>query len=358
MAFFNKKEEVLDLKLTPHGRYLLSIGKLKPAYYCFVDDDVIYDSQAMGYSETQNESQKRIVDDTPKLKSIGVSCGVQTSYGEMESSDINIDSMRVNNSETKVNKYPYYLGNNSYDSDKVSTLHVNMLNNEINSSSHYYTGSVYHTGSTTDSNGFEAKEYLSSEILNIPQLNVEIDYKIYVEKLRLGERQPIVLDSELSQVYPDGTYYKVKADNPLAHFKEFNSFNHKKNFKIEVFEMDETDENIPKYKKLKFQRQYETIVNGMLVGGDVLYNDDPEAGDGMDLSMEMMEADNAHEFVEYYFDILVDNEIDQRELCKYIEHATSNDIFVDEDLECPDERTERFDIYGTRVSPSDLERCD
>ena len=67
---------------------------------------------------------------------------------------------------------------------------------------------------------------------------------------------------------------------------------------------------------------------------------------------------NRKSFVEYYFDILVDKQIDQRELCKYIEHATSRDVFVDEDLECPDQRTARFDIYGTRVTPSDLERCE
>ena len=44
-TFLNKKEQVYDFKLTSYGKYLLSIGKLKPAYYAFFDDNVIYDKQ-------------------------------------------------------------------------------------------------------------------------------------------------------------------------------------------------------------------------------------------------------------------------------------------------------------------------
>jgi len=37
MEFFNKKEEVLEVKLTPYGRYKLSKGLLRPTYYAFFD---------------------------------------------------------------------------------------------------------------------------------------------------------------------------------------------------------------------------------------------------------------------------------------------------------------------------------
>ena len=43
MSFFNKKEDVIDLQLTQYGKYLLSQGKLKPVYYAFFDDDILYD---------------------------------------------------------------------------------------------------------------------------------------------------------------------------------------------------------------------------------------------------------------------------------------------------------------------------
>ena len=45
MTFFNKKEEVIDIQLTPFGKILHSKGKLKPSYYAFFDDDIIYDSE-------------------------------------------------------------------------------------------------------------------------------------------------------------------------------------------------------------------------------------------------------------------------------------------------------------------------
>ena len=44
MGLFDKKEDVLDIQLTQHGKYLVSKGKFKPTYYAFFDDDIVYDS--------------------------------------------------------------------------------------------------------------------------------------------------------------------------------------------------------------------------------------------------------------------------------------------------------------------------
>ncbi len=80
MLFSNKKEEVIDFKLTAHGRKLLSKGKLKPVYYAFYDDNIIYDSSRLagyeskpqlaekGIDATQNDIQKRIKEDSVYLK--------------------------------------------------------------------------------------------------------------------------------------------------------------------------------------------------------------------------------------------------------------------------------------------------
>ena len=43
--FIDKKEQVYDLKLTSYGNYLFSVGKFKPVYYTFLDDNVIYDKR-------------------------------------------------------------------------------------------------------------------------------------------------------------------------------------------------------------------------------------------------------------------------------------------------------------------------
>ena len=63
-------------------------------------------------------------------------------------------------------------------------------------------------------------------------------------------------------------------------------------------------------------------------------------------------------FVDYFFSIDFDEQIDREELCEVIESLEIIDQFLDSELECPDIRTERFDIYATRVGPEDLEDCD
>ena len=60
MTFFNKDEDVMKIELTPHGRKLLSHGKLKPFYYAFYDDDILYDSDRAGFSETNADSKNTI----------------------------------------------------------------------------------------------------------------------------------------------------------------------------------------------------------------------------------------------------------------------------------------------------------
>ena len=63
MSFLDQKEQVLDIKLTPTGERLLMLGALKPAYYAFFDDEVIYDAEYTDISnEVQNHAETRIQD--------------------------------------------------------------------------------------------------------------------------------------------------------------------------------------------------------------------------------------------------------------------------------------------------------
>ena len=54
MSFFDKKQDVLDVKLTQFGKNLLARGAFKPVYYRFFDDDVLYNADAADIEETQN----------------------------------------------------------------------------------------------------------------------------------------------------------------------------------------------------------------------------------------------------------------------------------------------------------------
>ena len=68
-VFLNKKEQVIDFRLTSYGHYLFSNGNFKPEYYGFFDDNIIYDIEYAGGSEVQNNIHKRIKDETQYLQS-------------------------------------------------------------------------------------------------------------------------------------------------------------------------------------------------------------------------------------------------------------------------------------------------
>ena len=60
MEFFNKKEEVIDIKLTQYGKYLLSQGKFKPVFYSFSDEEILYDSDyGVGTENSQHRGCRR-----------------------------------------------------------------------------------------------------------------------------------------------------------------------------------------------------------------------------------------------------------------------------------------------------------
>ena len=68
MTFMNKKEEVLDIKLTQYGKKLLSEGNFDPVYYSFHDEGVLYDSEYGSFEETQSTTEDRILENTPSLR--------------------------------------------------------------------------------------------------------------------------------------------------------------------------------------------------------------------------------------------------------------------------------------------------
>jgi hypothetical protein len=68
VRFFNQKEEVLSIELTPYGRQQFASGSFSPAFYAFYDSSVIYDGEYGDITETQNQIVNRITNQTPKLQ--------------------------------------------------------------------------------------------------------------------------------------------------------------------------------------------------------------------------------------------------------------------------------------------------
>ncbi len=117
MTFFDKKEEVMKVELTPLGRYKLSIGKLNPHHYRFFDSNVVYDSNANGHSEEQNDADVRIRENTPLLKQNPNITGVETSINinETKNLEVAIHNVRENTRDDHVNHLIYPIGTVEYD---------------------------------------------------------------------------------------------------------------------------------------------------------------------------------------------------------------------------------------------------
>ena len=331
----------MDIELTPYGRYLLSIGKLKPKYYDFSDEDVLYDTQAANRSEDQEQSHNRIVNETPRLKTLYLKQGVQSEsendYGQTGSIDLSIDVIREEfELESHNQKFLYCLGRSSYKTEKTPGFQVTMLRGHITSSVNYLK-----------------KQYIVDS-LNIPQIEMEF---ILTATTASQLTDPSENYTFTSDVRPDGTYVKLEFEEPIIHLKEFNSFYEKENYDIEVFV-----ENKARYggayvgekirlEPLKFSRENSSIINDLLVFEETTYNGivplENQTGDEPTVDM-----------VSHFFDIIVDEQIPQEELCELVDSLEVNNQFLDDELICPDQRTERFDIYSSRVRPSDLEDCD
>ena len=319
MTFFNKKTEVMQIEMTPYGRYLYSIGKFKPHSYEFVDDDVVYKVSNSG--EAQESAHARIINDTPKLK---INRAFQDEAPQVQSPS-RIEDMRVmvkKDNQRQNNLYP--LGKSSYSSDNSPSFQVTMLKGDISGSQ-------------------MTKSNVSSVF--IPQINIDFNIEA---TLRNVLSNPIDESTFSSVEFGDGTYVDLSFENQIIHLKEFNSFYEKENFEIEVFLSQSTGELTP----LKMEKDTPRIVNDILVDIDNLDDDFPNVGNFFE------DTSPSKEYVDYYFTILCDNQISQEELCKAVDKLEINSQFLDEELICPDQRTDRFDIYSTRVTPDDLEDCD
>ena len=81
MQFFDDKQDVMDVVITPFGKNLLSQGRFHPEYYAFFDDDIMYDTAWVTGStivETQNNIEGRIQHETPRIRQPSVYTGVET----------------------------------------------------------------------------------------------------------------------------------------------------------------------------------------------------------------------------------------------------------------------------------------
>ena len=189
MPFFDKKEDVLDIKLTPYGRHLLSKGQLMPMYYSFLDEDVVYDVKHLSGSivgldsEANVDIKTRIISETPSLKPM-------YTFNSLEAEIDETETFTVGDAEVLISAYDNAYLESFRPAGDVSTKflqntigtskqgnfnaprwEINMLSSEIKSA-------VNHTSSIPNATGVPSP---SASVLHIPQIQCELVYNVQVK---------------------------------------------------------------------------------------------------------------------------------------------------------------------------------
>jgi len=343
MTFFNPKEEVLDIKLTQYGKYLLSLGKWKPVYYAFFDNDVLYDGEAADLVEVQNDIEPRIQENTPRQKTQYSFTSRETAFAQyyearQDPTMSELERLKMQTSPDKLYSLTAPLGTADLSLNKAPRFKLQL-----------YAGTI--SGSSNVTGG-------SFQQLQIPQINMDLTYTTQVKDLNEDATETMIDTGVVSPnqeaeelnlgVFHDGTYIAVTPANILLLLEEENTVFNKENFDIEVFKIEnEIDRTTQESKEiltpLSFLPHHSPIKDGILRPTDKLepvYTPDPT-------------------FVEYYFHLYVDHEIDEAEICGALKRLKSQGIYVDEELNCPDIPIGpvKKNIYGP-PGYTDSEICD
>ena len=286
--FFDKKEEFLEVQLTEYGKYMLSLGKLQPAYYSFYDDEILYNSEYAGFGEDQNAADKRIRYETPNLKVIPTRTGAETRVARfvdsVSDSLVGQNSDPANNTEAfqqqafieKVNFSSYPIGTGLMTTDKTAAWSIGALKNTIDSTAEYIV--------TNPSSSFA--DINNGVITKIPQLNIDINYQTY---FREGALSVNAISDHLPGAPETEIYLALREDYLVLEILEGNTSFLKENFDVEVyFETEMSGSTMTPPTTLEQMAFMEGLI------GAPAYLGNPETNIGN---------------VEYYFNLYLDEEI-------------------------------------------------
>jgi hypothetical protein len=313
MRFLNQKEEILDFQLTSYGKYLLSRGGIKPCYYAFLDDSMVYDSNCSFVSESLSDPDIRIRENSPQFQAQTTTDGIQTNF--------------LRNSETRAQK--------TY--DKMFSSMKSLGNSSIgNSNFPAFSVNFYKTAID------DAQAYLSGSYANvqIPQIFSKLEYTVKIES---SSSQKYDFSTLKSRLFEDGTFLNIEEDVVLASIGENNTNSLSENFEIEVFKVEswggfgtspagtaiQKENLIP----LSFAKRKKQILTENL--------ELKEESDAEDEELQLTPSN-----VEYYFDIFVDSEIDSSELCAIQDKDQNFYVQGFGESDCPS-KTESKDIYSS-----------
>jgi hypothetical protein len=335
MEFFNKKEEVLDIQITPLGKRLLQLGQFKPVAYAFFDNDIVYDGKFAGLLEKQNDIKERIKE-VPRIKQqtflYSPEEKIQSNTEESDLMSYNENLFRdktltgyqtlsqeynLQKQEAKQIEFESYgpLGNMAYQASSSPAWNLQFFDAEL-------TGSVsVLTGSNNQ---------------KITNLECDIQYKFKFNTVEPGTIEDPAdeallqeLEDELfittTPISNDGSYLKVMPEAFFIKTLENNTNFQNENFDIELYHIDSQGTE----QQLYFVDE----------GSD--FNNTPLS-------------------VGYWFDVLVDAEIPDAVYCEQVKseklEVTYTDKFLFDCEDLIDENLAVDQIYN--IPGGDTEPCE
>ncbi len=235
MAFINKKEEVIDIKLTQFGKNSLSRGVFKPVYYQFFDDDIIYDRKYAGVTEEQNATEDRIKAEV-RMETQHLVKGVQTRFDietkKIESGERGVFEKLVQEMDPlekeKLLQSPLYTCKaGSQDTPSFTLVPYTTKLKNVNGGVQYLTQSGIHG--------------------KIPQLDMHPKYTVTVDTTNKIEDPGTLYDSETyldlmaeKIEFIDKSIIEVHPECVALTLDEFNIPYTLDNFEIELYEIIDT----------------------------------------------------------------------------------------------------------------------
>jgi len=338
MGFFNRKEDVIDLQLTQHGKYLLSLGKLKPLYYAFFDDDIIYDNQHTGIIEEQNEAKPRIQEALrPKTQYVfsSIESRVHQTNEHYFSNEKKLSEIfTIQPTAEKHYALASPLGTSELGNPYNPQWIIEYLDADLSSSANFTTGSNFN--------------------LRTPQLNSTIYYDITVDKEAFLDFSPNTWQQSVDKIpvsspeaYAEMAGVFIQGNSLLLQINERNVMFDKDNFEIEVCKVET---QIIESNQGAGSATTKEILLPLYFARDKEYISDIDDFAGG----EFMDVDS--NYVEYYFNVFVDKEIDEEFLCAAVKGRGAEDVFIDDILDCPDETL--AGISDILVPPEQIRECD
>ena len=326
--FLNKKEQVFDLRLTPYAKYLMSIGKFKPTQYAFFDDNVLYDKNYASSSATERQSDvdKRIKNETQYLESMVLFKELNDTLSRNLDTEVDFilkpTTRRMRTPDSDLFKLENAIGDAFLDgpTQTAPSWKVAALNSRISSSA------TYDTDTEND----------------IPQINIESVYvKRVVNNTFQADPQNLREVSSRTIGFIDQKAIELMSDDPVLYIEEVNTQTLMENFDIEVFEIERasTPGVHAELKRLSFRKERSNVENGFLISNSPIQGSDSE-----------LTTDD----VEYYFDVLLDENVNEALACKGLDLFNKDSYYIDIDFYCIDDDSGEsiyYDIYGSAQEP-------